>query len=202
MDVTRVRLGCWRQLSPGWPAYPRMERIRGDHRVPRHRRGGVRTVACAVERRRLRPGPLPRAAVSAASPYAGRRWLQPSWVHLHDRGTENMKPFMADLARVVDARVHGCSLQFLKDGRIADARWSQGILRRGIVVRPCHFVVVTTREAEPKAFEVVWRGAAVATVTSVDGNRLTYDTGYPPDRGVTRTFHDLRPDDERGAIQP
>ena len=37
-------------------------------------------------------------------------------------------------------------------------------------------------------------------MTSVDGNRLTYDTGYPPDRGVTRTFHDLRPDDERGAI--
>jgi hypothetical protein len=77
-----------------------------------------------------------------------------------------MKPFMADLARLVHARDHGCSVQFLKDGRIADARWSQSILRRGIVVRPCHFVVVVTREAEPTMFEVVWRGAAVATVTS------------------------------------
>src|SRR5216684_6636972 len=74
--------------------------------------------------------------------------------------------FFADLAKVVDADNVGCSVQFLSDGRTGNARWSDSILRRGIVVRPCHFVVVAVREAEPTAFEVVWRGAAVATVTS------------------------------------
>ncbi len=108
----------------------------------------------------------------------------------------------ADVAKVVDTDHLGCSVQFLSDGRTADARWSQSILRRAIVVRPCHFVVVAAREAEPTSFEVVWRGAALATLASADGNRLNYDTGYPPHRGVTRTFHDLRPDGERRAIQP
>jgi SAM-dependent methyltransferase len=110
--------------------------------------------------------------------------------------------FFADVAKVVDADNLECSVQFLSDGLTAAARWSDSILGRGIVVRPCHFVVVAVREAEPTSFEVVWRGAAVATVTSADGTRLTYDTGYPPHRGVTRTVHDLRPDAERRATQP
>jgi len=110
----------------------------------------------------------------------------------------------ADIAKVLDAHNIGCSVQFLKDGRIADARWSEDIQRCGIVIRPGHLVLVGVADpdsVEPIPFEVIWRGAAVATVISADCDRLSYDTGFPPNRGVTRTLHDLRPEDERQSIQ-
>jgi hypothetical protein len=110
----------------------------------------------------------------------------------------------ADIAKVLDAHNTGCSVQFLKDGRIADARWSEAIQRYGIIIRPGHLVLVAATDpdsVEPIPFEVVWRGAAVATVISADCDRVSYDTGYPPSRGVTRTLHDLRPEDERQSIQ-
>src|SRR5437870_1232655 len=51
-----------------------------------------------------------------------------------------------DLAKVVDVNDAGCTVQFLDDGRIATARWSDAIRLRGIIVRPSQLVVVAARE--------------------------------------------------------
>lgn len=112
---------------------------------------------------------------------------------------------MRDLAKVVDAHNVGCKVQFLDDGSIANARWSDMIQRNYIVVRPSNLVVVAAREAnaetDPTPYEVVWRGPHVATVTALDGDRVTYDTGYPPHRGVTKLLRDRRPAEERQPIE-
>src|SRR5262245_28433690 len=109
-----------------------------------------------------------------------------------------------DLATVVEAGDAGCIVRFLDGGRTAPARLAAGLRRRGVVVAPCHLVVVaSTAGAAPDAppYEVIWRGPAVATVTALAGHRLTYDTAYPPERGVTRTLRDARPEAERHPVR-
>lgn len=112
---------------------------------------------------------------------------------------------VCDLARVIDVHETDCTVQLLANSRIVSASWSDSLRRRGIVVQPCHLVLVAASETRPEteanAYEVVWRGAVVARVTSVDGERLTYDTGYAPHRSVTRTMHDLRPELEQQPVQ-
>jgi Ser/Thr protein kinase RdoA (MazF antagonist) len=108
------------------------------------------------------------------------------------------------LAKVVDADSGGLKVQFLDDHRVSSARPSDTIRWRGIGIRPGYLVVVAAPASgvapDSMTYEVVWRGPAVATVTSIDEDQVTYDTGYGPFGGITRTLRDARPATERSLV--
>lgn len=109
-----------------------------------------------------------------------------------------------NVAKVLDTHEIGCTVQFLDDRSITPARWSTAIQQRGIAVRSGHLVVVA-RDAGTDAglpvFEVIWRGPAVVRVTSVDGDRVTYETVSAPARVSTKTVRDARPEAERQTLR-
>lgn len=109
-----------------------------------------------------------------------------------------------DLVKVVDVHDAGCTVQSLHDGSTASARWSEAIRRRGIVVRPGSLVLITRAAdslAAHSAYEVVWRGPTVARIVSIEGDRVTYDTGHTAGGRTTKTFRDARPEGERQPLQ-
>jgi hypothetical protein len=95
-------------------------------------------------------------------------------------------------ATVIDPTNIQCRVQLLEERQPSDARFAARLQEAGVVVRPCHLVVVD-RSRTPR--EIVWRGGTLATVERMDGESVTYIDGYRPPRTVP--FKDERPPEER-----
>lgn len=97
-----------------------------------------------------------------------------------------------ELATVVDPTNIQCRVQLFDESTPTDARYTPKMQERGVVIRPCHIVVVD-RGNDPR--EIVWRIGTVTTVEKMDGETVTYNDGYRPARTVR--FKDERPENER-----
>jgi hypothetical protein len=97
-----------------------------------------------------------------------------------------------ELATVIDPTNIQCRVQLFDEGEPTDARYAAPAQEAGVVIRPCHIVVVD-RARTPR--EIVWRAGTIATVERMDGDRVTYNDGYRPP--VTLRFKDERPMEEQ-----
>jgi hypothetical protein len=97
-----------------------------------------------------------------------------------------------ELATVIDPTNIQCRVQLLDEGEPTDARYAAQAQEAGVVIRPCHIVVVD-RARTPR--EIVWRAGTMATAERMDGDRVTYNDGYRPP--VTLRFKDERPMEEQ-----
>src|SRR5436305_5199496 len=95
-------------------------------------------------------------------------------------------------ATVIDPTNIQCRVHLLDESEPSDARYAAQLQEAGVVVRPCHLVVVD-RSRTPR--EVVWRGGTMATVERMGGESVTYNEGYRPSRTIF--FKDERPPEER-----
>lgn len=98
-----------------------------------------------------------------------------------------------ELATVVDPTNIQCRVQLFDERAPTDARYDPAMQERGVVIRPCHIVVVD-RSRDPRM--IVWRLGTVTTVDKIEGEMVTYNDGYRPARTV-RCFKDERPEYER-----
>ena len=74
------------------------------------------------------------------------------------------------LASVEDAHNIGCFVRLFGESEARRAHYSAAIQAGGVVIRPCHLVVVDTSR-DP--FEVVWRIATRGTITALTGRVVT-----------------------------
>jgi hypothetical protein len=99
-----------------------------------------------------------------------------------------------ELATVEDATSTGCRVQYLDSSTSADARYSARVQAAGVVVRPCHLVVVD-RSVDPP--EVVYRSHTIAVVQRLDGESAVLNDGQRPPR--TWRLIDRRPGEDQQA---
>jgi hypothetical protein len=108
--------------------------------------------------------------------------------------TRNASDFA--LAYVNDAHNVGCIVRLVGDTALHRAHYAPDIQQHGVVIRPCHMVIVD-RSRDP--FEVVWRIGTVGTVDGASDGQVTVNLGY---RTLTLPLNDARPPEEQAhAIQ-
>ena len=92
------------------------------------------------------------------------------------------------LATVIDPTNIQCRVHLLDEEEPSDARYAARAQEAGVVIRPCHIVVVD-RASRPR--EIVWRDGTIATVERLEAGMVTYNDGARPP--VTVRFRDERP---------
>jgi hypothetical protein len=97
-----------------------------------------------------------------------------------------------ELAIVIDPTNIQCRVHLLDEETPSDARYAAKAQEAGVVIRPCHLVVID-RARSPR--EIVWRAGTMATVERLAGETVTYADGYRPP--VTARFQDKRPAEEQ-----
>ncbi len=99
------------------------------------------------------------------------------------------------LASVEDAHNIGCFVRVFGEDEPRRAHYSRAIQTGGVVIRPCHLVVVDTSR-DP--LEVIWRIATRGKVVALgdEGHEVTLDLGY---QRVTLPLVDARPADEQAT---
>jgi len=95
------------------------------------------------------------------------------------------------LASIEDAHNIGCIVRVFGEGEPRRAHYPAAIQAGGVVIRPCHLVVV---DASHEPLEVVWRIATHGVITALDGDAITLDLGY---QRPTLPLLDARPTDEQ-----
>lgn len=102
-------------------------------------------------------------------------------------------PSVLTLALVKDAHNQGAIVQPFDDPLTHTALYDAALQKGGVVIRPCHLVVVD-RSREP--WEIVWRIGTRGTIRTNDGQTLTLDVGH---RVLTIPLQDDRPENERAT---
>ncbi|MDQ2903669.1 MAG: hypothetical protein M3Y81_08965 [Chloroflexota bacterium] len=100
-------------------------------------------------------------------------------------------PSSLQLASVKDAHNQGASVQILGEAHTAQALYDANLQAGGVVIRPCHLVIVDTAR---QPWEIVWRIGTRGVVLALDEATLTLDLDY---RSITLPLDDRRPDDEK-----
>lgn len=100
-------------------------------------------------------------------------------------------PSSLQLASVNDAHNQGARVQVLGEAHTAQASYDANLQMGGVVIRPCHLVIVDTAR---QPWEIVWRIGTRGIVRALDEQTLTLDLGY---RSITLPLDDRRPDDEK-----
>ena len=97
------------------------------------------------------------------------------------------------LASIEDAHNIGCIVRVFGEGAPRRAHYSAAIQAGGVVIRPCHLVVV---DIGRDPLEVVWRIATRGVITALDADAITLDLGY---QRPTLPLLDARPADEQAT---
>ncbi len=100
-------------------------------------------------------------------------------------------PSSLQLASVKDAHNQGARVQILGEAHTAQALYDANLQAGGVVIRPCHLVIVDTAR---QLWEIVWRIGTRGVVRALDEETLTLDLGY---RSITLPLDDHRPDEEK-----
>jgi hypothetical protein len=95
------------------------------------------------------------------------------------------------LASVEDAHNQGAIVRVFGDSQPAQALYDIDLQAGGVIIRPCHLVVVD-RSHNP--WEIIWRIGTRGIVRVHDRQMLTLDLGY---RILMTPLRDGRPDVER-----
>ncbi len=102
------------------------------------------------------------------------------------------------LASVEDAHNIGCFVRVFGEDEPRRAHYSRAIQTGGVVIRPCHLVVVDTSR---NPLEVVWRIATRGKIVALsdqgdDGHEVTLDLGH---QRMTLPLVAARPADEQAT---
>lgn len=100
-------------------------------------------------------------------------------------------PFSLQLAAVKDAHNQGALVQVLGETSTARAHYDADLQAGGVVIRPCHLVVI---DAARQPWEIVWRIGTRGIVRTLDAGTITLDLGH---QSVTLPLDDCRPDEEK-----
>jgi hypothetical protein len=99
-------------------------------------------------------------------------------------------PSALALASVEDAHNQGAIVRVLGDAQTAQALYDADLQASGVIIRPCHLVVV---DCSRDPWEIIWRIGTRAIVRQLDGQMLKLDLGY---RILTIPLRYGRPDSE------
>lgn len=99
-----------------------------------------------------------------------------------------LNPTALAIAFVEDAHNQGALVRIPGEMQRTQAIYDAVLQSSGVVVRPCHIVVVD-RSRDP--WEIIWRVGTRGIVRALDGQMLTLDLGY---RKLTIPLQDGRPD--------
>ncbi len=99
-------------------------------------------------------------------------------------------PSALALASVEDAHNQGAIVRVFGDAQPAQALYDADLQAGGVIIRPCHLVVVD-RSRDP--WEIIWRIGTRGIVRAQDREMLTLDLGY---RILTLPLRDGRPERE------
>jgi hypothetical protein len=97
------------------------------------------------------------------------------------------------LATVADAHNIGAIVRPLGERATQRAQYSDAIQRAGVVIRPCHVVVIDRAQDPPI---IIWRIGTRGRVTALTDDTITLDLGH---QRLTLPFRDNRPEDERAT---
>jgi hypothetical protein len=100
------------------------------------------------------------------------------------------KPSALALASVEDAHNQGAVVRVFGNEQTAQALYDADLQAGGVIIRPCHLVVV---DCSRDPWEIIWRIGTRAIVRQLDGQMLTLDLGY---RILTIPLRDGRPDSD------
>lgn len=100
-------------------------------------------------------------------------------------------PSSLQLASVKDAHNQGALVQILGEASTAHAHYDADLQAGGVVIRPCHLVVV---DSARQPWEIIWRIGTRGIVCTLDEEAITLDLGH---QSVTLLLNDCRPDEEK-----
>ena len=108
--------------------------------------------------------------------------------------SNQINPATLAIAFVEDAHNQGAFVRMLGEMQRTQALYDAVLQSNGVVIRPCHLVVVD-RSRYP--WEIVWRIGTRGIVRANDGQMLTLDLGY---RVITIPLRDERPDKDSKSL--
>lgn len=111
--------------------------------------------------------------------------------------TQHLDMGQLALAYVAEAHNIGAIVRALGEQDTRRAHYSDAIQRAGVVIRPCHVVVIDRAQDPPV---IIWRIGTRGRVMAIANDTITLDLGH---QRVTLPLRDERPEDERGtALAP